>query len=264
MDFNLTTYYPIFLYLVVIIGFAVSAVAVAHLVAPKKHTPVKQMPYESGMDPIGDARQRVRRQVLSDCHPVPRLRRRIAVPVSLGGNVRPERIDHSRRLPQRRLLGSAGFPVHRRGRLRVRLAERGVPMALELSDSIILTKLDHLANWVPQEQSLADAVRHGLLRHRADGDRRVAPRHRPLRLRGHALLAAPVRSDDRRRPGGHEDDAGPAAHLAADARAEVVHLDGRLRSSAAASSTPMPSCRASIASFRWTSTFRAVRHGRSN
>ena len=58
MDFSLTTYYPIFIYLVATIGFAIAAVAVSHLVAPKKITPVKQMPYESGMDPIGDARQR--------------------------------------------------------------------------------------------------------------------------------------------------------------------------------------------------------------
>jgi len=58
MDFTLSTYYPIFLYLVVILGFAVSAIAVAHLLGPKKVTAVKQMPYESGMDPIGDARQR--------------------------------------------------------------------------------------------------------------------------------------------------------------------------------------------------------------
>jgi len=58
MDFSLSTYYPIFIYLVVVIGFAVSAVVVAHMIAPKKLTPVKQMPYESGMDPIGDARQK--------------------------------------------------------------------------------------------------------------------------------------------------------------------------------------------------------------
>ena len=58
MDFHLSTYYPIFLYLAVILGFAVSALVVAHLVGPGKRTPVKQMPYESGMDPIGDARQR--------------------------------------------------------------------------------------------------------------------------------------------------------------------------------------------------------------
>ena len=58
MDFSLSTYYPIFIYLVVIAGFAVNAVLVAHLLGPRKQTPVKQMPYESGMDPIGDARQR--------------------------------------------------------------------------------------------------------------------------------------------------------------------------------------------------------------
>jgi NADH-quinone oxidoreductase subunit A len=58
MDFQLSTYYPVFIYLAVILGFAVASVAVAHLLGPTKRTPVKQMPYESGMDPIGDARQR--------------------------------------------------------------------------------------------------------------------------------------------------------------------------------------------------------------
>jgi NADH-quinone oxidoreductase subunit A len=55
---QLTPYLPIFLYLVLILGFAGTSVALAHLVGPRKRTPVKQMPYESGMDPIGDARQR--------------------------------------------------------------------------------------------------------------------------------------------------------------------------------------------------------------
>ncbi|HWG42060.1 MAG TPA: NADH-quinone oxidoreductase subunit A [Gemmataceae bacterium] len=58
MDFTLSTYYPIFLFLLVVIGFAVSALVVTHLLGPNRKTPVKQMPYESGMDPIGDARQR--------------------------------------------------------------------------------------------------------------------------------------------------------------------------------------------------------------
>ena len=58
MDFSLSTYYPIFLYLLAILGFAVSALVVAHLLGPRRRTPVKQMPYESGMDPIGDARQK--------------------------------------------------------------------------------------------------------------------------------------------------------------------------------------------------------------
>jgi NADH:ubiquinone oxidoreductase subunit 3 (subunit A) len=59
MDFSLSTYYPIFLYLGVIVGlFCLPVLVAAHLIGPRKRTTVKQMPYESGMDPIGDARQR--------------------------------------------------------------------------------------------------------------------------------------------------------------------------------------------------------------
>jgi NADH-quinone oxidoreductase subunit A len=58
MDFSLQTYYPIFLFLAVIVAFCIAAMLAAHLVGPRKHTPVKDMAYESGMDPIGDARQR--------------------------------------------------------------------------------------------------------------------------------------------------------------------------------------------------------------
>jgi NADH-quinone oxidoreductase subunit A len=54
--FDLATYYPIFIYLVLIILFAVGSIVGSQLVGPKKRTPVKMMPYESGMDPIGDAR----------------------------------------------------------------------------------------------------------------------------------------------------------------------------------------------------------------
>src|SRR5208282_6599424 len=53
-----STYYPILIYLAIILGFAVSALVVSHFAGPQKKTPVKQMTYESGMDPIGDARQR--------------------------------------------------------------------------------------------------------------------------------------------------------------------------------------------------------------
>jgi|UniRef100_A0A7C4QWU0 NADH-quinone oxidoreductase subunit A len=47
----------ILLYVVVLIGFAATTLILAHLLGPHKKTPVKQMPYESGMDPVGDARQ---------------------------------------------------------------------------------------------------------------------------------------------------------------------------------------------------------------
>src|SRR5207248_138848 len=58
MDFTLTTYYPVFLYLAAAVAVAGGALAAAHLIGPHKKTDVKLMPYESGMDPIGDARQR--------------------------------------------------------------------------------------------------------------------------------------------------------------------------------------------------------------
>jgi len=58
MDFSLSTYYPIFIYLLVVLAFAVGVMVAAHVIGPHKKTPTKQMPYESGMDPIGDAHQR--------------------------------------------------------------------------------------------------------------------------------------------------------------------------------------------------------------
>jgi NADH-quinone oxidoreductase subunit A len=55
--FDLVTYYPIFIYLVLILAFAGVSLLMAQLVGPRRRTAVKLMPYESGMDPIGDARQ---------------------------------------------------------------------------------------------------------------------------------------------------------------------------------------------------------------
>lgn len=57
-DFDLGTYYPIFAYLALLIAFAASTLVIAHVLGPRRNTVGKQIPYESGMDPIGDARQR--------------------------------------------------------------------------------------------------------------------------------------------------------------------------------------------------------------
>src|SRR5579864_2564312 len=57
-SFSLADYFPIFLYLLAIIGFVAVSLILAHTVGPRRNTPVKLMPYESGMDPVGDARQR--------------------------------------------------------------------------------------------------------------------------------------------------------------------------------------------------------------
>ncbi len=49
---------PVFLLVIVAAGIAASMIIASAVFAPHKVTRVKQMPYESGMDPIGDARQR--------------------------------------------------------------------------------------------------------------------------------------------------------------------------------------------------------------
>ena len=48
---------PLLIYAVILIGFVITNLILAHAIGPKKRTAVKQMPYESGMDPVGDARQ---------------------------------------------------------------------------------------------------------------------------------------------------------------------------------------------------------------
>src|ERR1041384_5398535 len=49
---------PIFLFILVAIATALGMLSASALLGPRKQTPVKQMPYESGMDPFGDARRR--------------------------------------------------------------------------------------------------------------------------------------------------------------------------------------------------------------
>jgi len=49
---------PLLIFLVIAIITGVGMIVASHLIGPRKNTTVKLMPYESGMDPIGDARQR--------------------------------------------------------------------------------------------------------------------------------------------------------------------------------------------------------------
>src|SRR5690242_9472287 len=58
MDFNLQTYYPVFIFLLIVLIFAASNLVLTHIIGPRRRTVVKMMPYESGMDPIGGTGQR--------------------------------------------------------------------------------------------------------------------------------------------------------------------------------------------------------------
>ena len=54
----MSDYLPIFLFTAIATGMAVSIIVIAHLIGPVKRTAVKEMPYESGMDPVHSARKR--------------------------------------------------------------------------------------------------------------------------------------------------------------------------------------------------------------
>jgi NADH-quinone oxidoreductase subunit A len=49
---------PILLFLLCALVLAVGMLAAGNLLGPRRNTPVKEMPYESGMDPVHDARRR--------------------------------------------------------------------------------------------------------------------------------------------------------------------------------------------------------------
>src|SRR5207245_335397 len=89
----------------------------------------------------------LRREVLPDRHPVPRVRRRVAVPLPVGGDLLRDG-HRAGRVSQRRLHRGAAVFGHGGGGLRVCLAAGGVSMAVGLSDSVVVTQLDALANWV--------------------------------------------------------------------------------------------------------------------
>ncbi len=57
-EFSLMDYAPIGLMFLVAIGFAASQILVTQLIGPRKRTATKLMPYESGKDPVGSARNR--------------------------------------------------------------------------------------------------------------------------------------------------------------------------------------------------------------
>ncbi len=54
----LINYLPVLIYMVIAIGLVGVMVFLSEILGKKKHFPAKDMPYECGMDPIGDARSR--------------------------------------------------------------------------------------------------------------------------------------------------------------------------------------------------------------
>src|SRR5215203_6994082 len=57
-NFSIMDYAPIGIMFLVAMGFAASQLLVTQLIGPPKRTATKLMPYESGKDPVGGARDR--------------------------------------------------------------------------------------------------------------------------------------------------------------------------------------------------------------
>ena len=57
-EHSLMDYAPIGVMFLVAMGFAASQILVTQLIGPRKRTATKLMPYESGKDPVGSARNR--------------------------------------------------------------------------------------------------------------------------------------------------------------------------------------------------------------
>ena len=96
-----TDFTPIFLFLIIAVGTGLSMLVMSAFLGPRKSTQIKQMPYESGMDPIGDARQRFDVRYLPGRDRVPAVRRRVAVFCTPG--------------PSRQWSADAAIPARRPG-----------------------------------------------------------------------------------------------------------------------------------------------------
>ncbi len=59
LDQLLRDYLPIVILLALATGLAILMVALGHILGPRRDTPLKLMPYESGMTPIGPAMRRI-------------------------------------------------------------------------------------------------------------------------------------------------------------------------------------------------------------
>ena len=58
---TMKAYIPILIVFIFVLGFAVTNIILSHFVGTRKNTRAKLMPYECGMDPVGSAHQRFRR-----------------------------------------------------------------------------------------------------------------------------------------------------------------------------------------------------------
>ena len=125
-------YTPVFLLLITAIAIGAGMMISSAILAPSKTTKVKQMPYESGMDPIGDARQRfdVRFYLVAIVFLLFDVELLFLYPWAVAqwsGYVSDGAVaGYSRRVSRLGVLGDHGLYHDPGGGVRLRVAERGL------------------------------------------------------------------------------------------------------------------------------------------
>ena len=179
-----TAVFPILVFAACVVALAVALLGVANLFSPSRPGRVKRMPYESGMDPVHDARRRfdVPFHLLAIAFLVFDVELLFLYPWAVAisparaeGGVAAVRDADGGSLTnaeQPEVVGPAGIPGWRVARhgdwhpghptnvpcwhgvsgdahvgLRLRLAEGGVPLAVDLPDNVVVAPLDALASW---------------------------------------------------------------------------------------------------------------------
>ena len=145
---------PIFLFAAIAAAVAVVLLGVSALIGPSKTGRVKEMPYESGMDPIHDTRRRfdVRFYLVAIAFLVFDVELLFLYPWAVASQ---QPAGHRRRRgpavgSQSRglVFGEAMVFIALLARgLRLRLAEGGVSMAIDVPENVVVSKLDELASW---------------------------------------------------------------------------------------------------------------------
>ena len=247
---NGRAYFPLLMLMGFVVVNAALMLLASHLSIRARPTPVKQTAYESGIPPLGDARERFSVKfymvamlfIVFDIETVFMIPwgasfRELSCAVPLVAGACP-----AGRIVVLRARRNAGVHSDPARRLRLRLEEGSAAMGLTAppdrtvvthdppdQESWIATRLDFLVNWgranslwpmpfgtaccaiefMATAASQFDLARFGMERM--------------------SFSPAPGRRADLRRSRAVQAGAGHSPHLAADAAAEVVHLDGRVR-----------------------------------
>ena len=148
---------PVFLCGLAALGIAAGMLAVGSALGPKRNSAVKEMPYESGMDPIHDTRRRfdVRFHLVAIAFLIFDVELLFIYPWAVASR-HVNGIDRSIAdgvVSGRGVVfgGVLFFPVSGDCRAGVRMAKRGFEVALEpipdLPENIMVSRLDELASW---------------------------------------------------------------------------------------------------------------------